>query len=100
MCLWNVFFALVLSVESGKLGCLEWWWLGGIYSPNHYFSRWLCSLSTSTPDNPVRIGHCIVHCPVRVMSANRWGLEQLTVEFVYPCGTLDSPVQPDIVDCL
>jgi hypothetical protein len=24
MCLWNVFFALVLSVESGKLGCIEW----------------------------------------------------------------------------
>jgi hypothetical protein len=35
MCLWNEFIALVLSAESGKLGCIEWWWLGGIYSPNH-----------------------------------------------------------------
>jgi hypothetical protein len=28
MCLWSVFFALVLKVESGRLGWLEWWWLG------------------------------------------------------------------------
>jgi hypothetical protein len=26
-------FALVLNEEVGMLGCLEWWWLGGIYSP-------------------------------------------------------------------
>jgi hypothetical protein len=25
---------------SKKLGCLEWWWLGGIYSPNHQTNRW------------------------------------------------------------
>jgi hypothetical protein len=37
MCLWSAFFALVLNVESEKLGWLEWWWLGGIYSPNHLF---------------------------------------------------------------
>jgi hypothetical protein len=28
MCLWSVFFALVLNEESGLLGWLEWWWLG------------------------------------------------------------------------
>jgi hypothetical protein len=55
MCLWIVFFALVLNVESGKLGWLEWWWLGGIYSPNHYSSRWLSSLSMGTPDTPLFI---------------------------------------------
>jgi hypothetical protein len=60
MCLWNVFFALVLSVESGKLGYTKWRRLGGIYSPNHNSSRWMCSLSTGTPDSPVRIRHDIV----------------------------------------
>jgi hypothetical protein len=44
MCLWSVFFALVLNEESGMLGCLEWWWLRGI---------WLNSLSMGTPDSPV-----------------------------------------------
>jgi hypothetical protein len=33
--------------------------LEGIYSPNHYSSCWLCSLSTSTPD----ILLFIVRCP-------------------------------------
>jgi hypothetical protein len=66
--------------------------VGGIYSPNHYFSRWLFCLSMGTPDSPVRIGHSIVHCPVCATSSNRWGLELLTVEVVCPCGVLDSPV--------
>jgi hypothetical protein len=33
MCLWSVFFALVLNEESGKFGWLEWWWLGVFISP-------------------------------------------------------------------
>jgi hypothetical protein len=33
------------------LGWLEWWWLGDIYSPNHYSSRWLISLSMGTSDS-------------------------------------------------
>jgi hypothetical protein len=86
MCLWNESFALVLNVESGKLGCIEWWWLGGIYSPNHYFSRWMCFLSMGAPDIPVRTRHPIGHCPVPATSADHWGLEQFTVEFAYPCG--------------
>jgi hypothetical protein len=36
------------------LGCLEWWWLGGIYSPNHQNSRWGGLLSMGAPDSPVR----------------------------------------------
>jgi hypothetical protein len=27
--------------------------VGGIYSPNHYSSRWLTTLSMGTPDSPV-----------------------------------------------
>ena len=33
MCLWSVFFALVLNEESGMLGWLEWWWLGVFIAP-------------------------------------------------------------------
>jgi hypothetical protein len=33
MCLGSVLFALVLSVESGKLGCIEWWRLGVFIAP-------------------------------------------------------------------
>jgi hypothetical protein len=53
MCLWSVFFALVLNVESEKFGWLEWWWLGGIYISNHYSSHWLTALLMGTPDSPV-----------------------------------------------
>jgi hypothetical protein len=39
-CVFGVFaFALVLNEKCRTLGWLEWWWLGGIYSPNHYSSR-------------------------------------------------------------
>jgi hypothetical protein len=40
LCLVLNALALVLSEMSEKLGCLEWWWLGGIYSPNHQNNRW------------------------------------------------------------
>jgi hypothetical protein len=46
--------ALVLNVLAEKLGCLEVWWLGGIYSPNHQNGRWEGLLSMGTPDSPVR----------------------------------------------
>jgi hypothetical protein len=40
-------------------------------------------------------GHGIVHCPVRATSANRWGLERLTVEVICPLAAPDSPVRSD-----
>jgi hypothetical protein len=46
--------ALVLSGMSEKLGCLEVWWLGGIYSPNHQSAHWGRLLSTGAPDSSVR----------------------------------------------
>jgi hypothetical protein len=73
--------------------------VGGIYSPNQHSSRWLTSLSMGTPDSPVRIRHSTIHCPVRAMSADRWGLELLTVEVVYPFGAPDSPVAHRTVLC-
>ena len=37
---------------------------------------------------------------MRATSADRWGLELLTVEYFYPFGASDSPVRFDIADCL
>jgi hypothetical protein len=60
------------------LGCLEEWWLGGIYSPNHQNGRWGTLLSKGAPDSLVRQPR---HPIVRVRP-----LELLT------CGPPDSPV--------
>jgi hypothetical protein len=46
--------ALVLNVKCWKLGCLEWWWLEGIYSPQPPHSRWGWLLSMDAPNSPVR----------------------------------------------
>ena len=53
--------ALVRCVKSEKLGCNEWWVVGGIYSPNHQTSH-LVGLSVVWCT-----GHSGVHrtCPVR-----------------------------------
>jgi hypothetical protein len=48
--------AFVLNAMAEKLGCLEVWWLGGIYSSNHQSGRWGWLLSTGAPDSPVRHG--------------------------------------------
>ena len=54
LCLVLIALALVLNVKSKKLGCLEWWWLGGIYSPNHQTNRWGGCLSMCALDSPMR----------------------------------------------
>jgi hypothetical protein len=54
LCLGVNVLALVLNVKCWKLGCLEWWWLGGIYSPQPPHSRWGWLLSMGAPDSPVR----------------------------------------------
>jgi hypothetical protein len=93
-CVFGVYsFPLVLNEEVGMLGWLEWWWLGGIYSPNHYSSR-CCRCAHRT----VRwcTGHSTVHCTVSATLADRWGLERLTVEVLCLLAAPDSPVYPDI----
>jgi hypothetical protein len=62
--------ALVLNAICWKLGCLKWWWLGGIYSPNHQNSRWGGLLSMGAPDSPVRQPR---HPIVRVLSVSTVG---------------------------
>jgi hypothetical protein len=54
MCLGVNALALVLNVKCWKLGCLEWWWLGGIYSPQPPKNRWGWLLSMGALDSPVR----------------------------------------------
>jgi hypothetical protein len=53
LCLGVNALALVLNVKCWKLGCLEWWWLGGIYSPQPPHSRWGWVLSMGAPDSPM-----------------------------------------------
>jgi hypothetical protein len=54
MCLGVNALALVLNMKCWKLGCLEWWWLGGIYSAQPPKNRWGWLLSMGAPDSPVR----------------------------------------------
>jgi hypothetical protein len=37
-------------------------------------------------------GHCTVHCPVLATSADRLGLERLTIEVICSLAAPDSPV--------
>jgi hypothetical protein len=93
-CVFEVFaFALVLKVNMWKLGWLEWLWLEGIYSPNHYSSH-CCRWAHRTDQWCTR--HDTVHCPVRATSADRWGLERLTVEVLCPLAAPDCPVRSDL----
>jgi hypothetical protein len=54
LCLGVNALALVLNKNFRGLGCLELWWLGGIYSPQPPTSRWGRLLSMGAPDSLVR----------------------------------------------
>jgi hypothetical protein len=75
-----------LNEMSEKLGCLEWWWLGGIYSPNHQTNRWGGCLSMDAPDSPVRQPR---HPNVRVLTVS-------TVGALTSWGTGQSGAAPDM----
>jgi hypothetical protein len=47
-------YSSCLRYEGWKLGCNEWWVVGGIYSPNYQRSRWWRLLSHGAPNSPVR----------------------------------------------
>jgi hypothetical protein len=47
-------YSSCMRFEGWKLGCNEWWVVGGIYNPNHQNSRWWRLLSHGAPDSPVR----------------------------------------------
>jgi hypothetical protein len=85
LCLVLIALALVLNGMAEKLGCLEWWWLGGIYSPNHQTNRWGGCLSMGAPDSPVRQPR---HPTVRVLTVS-------TVGALTSWGTGQSGAAPD-----
>jgi hypothetical protein len=85
LCLVLIALALVLNEMSEKLGCMEWWWLRGIYSPQPPHSRWGGCLSMGAPDSPVR-QPC--HPTIRV-------LKILTVGALTSCRTGQSGAAPD-----
>jgi hypothetical protein len=89
---WSV--CLCSSIEcQGLKTSMDWMVLvGGIYSPNHYYSH-CCRWAHRTVRWCTR--HDTVHCPVRTTAADRWGLERLTIEFLYPLATPDSLVHSD-----
>jgi hypothetical protein len=64
MCLGVNARALVMNVILRSLGCLGWWWLGGIYSPQPPNNRWGRLLSMGAPDSPVRQPR---HSTIRVL---------------------------------
>jgi hypothetical protein len=43
-------YSSCMRFEGWKLGCNEWWVVGGIYNPNHQNSRWWRLLSHGAPD--------------------------------------------------
>jgi hypothetical protein len=93
MCLWSVLFALVLSVEGGKLGCLEWWWLGVFIASTTILAvGWVLCRQAHRTLHCSLSGACHVSRPL--------GFEQSIVDFVCPCGAPDNPVLPDVADCL
>jgi hypothetical protein len=65
LCLGLNALALVVNENFRKLGCLELWWLGGIYSPQPPNGRWGRLLAMGALDSPVHHRTDTVGCPVR-----------------------------------
>jgi hypothetical protein len=69
MCLWNVFFALVLNVESEKLVWLEWCWLVVFIAPTNILvvawvlCRWAHRTVRCAPDTALFIIWCVPRQP-------------------------------------
>ena len=77
--------ALVLNAMAGKLGCLEWWWLGVFIAPTTKPIDGVGLLSMGAPDSPVRQPrHPIIRVPT-----------VLTVGALYSCCSGQSGVAPD-----
>jgi hypothetical protein len=72
MCLWNESFALVLSVESGKLVFIEWWWLRVFIAPITILVVGCSFMSTGTLDSPVCTRHANVQCLMLATSVAHW----------------------------
>jgi hypothetical protein len=87
LCLGVNALALVLNENFRKLGCLELWWLGGIYSPQPPSSHWGRLLAMGAPDRSCSLSDVPPRHPtVRVYSpVDHWRL--------CPLAAPDSPVR-------
>jgi hypothetical protein len=89
--------ALVLNGNFRNLGCLELWWLGGIYSPQPPTRRWGRLLSIGAPDSPVRHRTCTIGCPVRrYVTQPLWYWSSRPLEALSSSGTRQSGAPPDM----
>jgi hypothetical protein len=61
-----------MRFDGWKLGCIEVWWLEGIYSPNHQYDHWWRLLSYGAPGT-VRL--CTSHV-TRSLGSDRWSFWQ------------------------
>jgi hypothetical protein len=68
MCLGVKSFTLVLNEMFEMLGWIWMMWLEGIYSPNHFHSRWWRLLAMGALNSPVRQQTVTMHCPVHATS--------------------------------
>jgi hypothetical protein len=85
---------------SEKLGCLELWWLGGIYSPQPPIGRWGRLLAMGAPDSPVRHRTGTVGCLVQRHVTQLLGFRRSQpLASLSSCGTGQSDVTPDTVRC-
>jgi hypothetical protein len=92
--------ALVLNENFRKLGCLELWWLGGIYSPQPPRSRWGRLLAMGAADSPVRHRIGLVHSPVRRHVTQPLGFgSSRSLAPLSSCGTGHFGATPDTVRC-
>jgi hypothetical protein len=83
-----------------RLGWIEWRWLGVFIASNHFLAvGWVCC---RWAHQTVRwcTWHSTVHCTVRATSADRWGLERLTIEVLCPLVAQDRPVAHRTVRCI
>jgi hypothetical protein len=88
--------ALVLNEIFRKLGCLELWWLGDIYSPQPPSSCWGSLLAMGAPDSLVRHQTGPVHCSVRRHVTQPLGFRSSRLLApLSSCGTGQSGVPPD-----
>jgi hypothetical protein len=94
---WSVCLCSSIECEGLKTSMAWMVVVGGIYSPNHYSSCW-CRWAHRTVQWCT--GHGTVHYPVRATSADRWGLERLTVKVLCPLAAQDSPVAHHTVWCV
>jgi hypothetical protein len=92
---WSVCFCSSIECEGWK----AWMVVVGVFiASNHFLAvSWLCC-RWAHQTVWWCTGHCTVHCPVCATSADRWGLELLTVEVFCLLVAPDSSVHSDFAD--